>query len=101
MSESMEERVTRLLLEHAQNVPEERPLPLGLSIRRDLAVESLSLVSVTITLGDELGVDVIDAGIELGNLETVGDLVGLGHGLVSRLAPAGDPAPHSPGARAP
>ena len=73
MRETMEERITRLLLEHAQNVPDVRPFPLGLSIRKDLAVESLSLVSVTVKLGDELGVDVLEAGIELGTLETVGD----------------------------
>ncbi len=83
MSETMEERITRLLLDYAQNVPEERPFPPGLSIRKDLAVESLSLVSVTVMLGDELGVDVLEAGIELGTLETVGDLVGIARGLAS------------------
>ena len=48
MPETMDARITRLLLEHAQNVPAQRPFPLGLSIRKDLAVESLSLVSVTL-----------------------------------------------------
>src|SRR5262249_11705398 len=84
MRETLEEQITRLLLDHAQNVPAERPFPLGLSIRKDLAVESLSLVSVTVKLGDELGVDVLEAGIELGTLETVGDLVGIARGLASR-----------------
>ena len=81
MSETMEERITRLLLEHAQNVPPERPFPLGLSIRKDLAVESLSLVSVTIALGEELGVDVVELGIDLGGLDTVGDMVAFGRSL--------------------
>lgn len=75
MVETMEERVTRLLLEHAQNIPVERPFPLSLSIRKDLAVESLSLVAVTLSLGEELEIDVTEAGIELGGLDTVGDLV--------------------------
>jgi len=84
MTETMEERITRLLLDHAQNVPQERPFPLGLSIRKDLAVESLSLVTVTLNLGEELGVDVVEAGIELGGLDTVGDLVAIGRGLAQR-----------------
>jgi acyl carrier protein len=86
MSETMEERITRLLLEHAQNVPPERPFPLGLSIRKDLAVESLSLVTVTLNLGEELGVDVVESGLELGGLDTVGDLVAVGRSLAERSA---------------
>jgi acyl carrier protein len=86
MAETMEERITRLLLDHAQNVPAERPFPLGLSIRKDLAVESLSLVTVTLNLGEELGIDVVEAGIELGGLDTVGDLVAVGNGLALRSA---------------
>ncbi len=84
MAESMEERITRLLLEHAQNVPAERPFPLNLSIRKDLAVESLSLVAVTLALGEELNVDIVESGIELGGLDTVGDLVFVGRGLEQR-----------------
>jgi hypothetical protein len=86
MAESMEERITRLLLEHAQNVPAERPFPLGLSIRKDLAVESLSLVAVTLALGEELNVDIVESGIELGGLDTVGDLVVVARGLEERGA---------------
>ena len=86
MRETVEDRITRLLLEHAQNVPGTRPFPLGLSIRKDLAVESLSLVSVAVKLGDELGVDVIEAGVELGTLETVGDLVAIARRLDGFLA---------------
>jgi acyl carrier protein len=75
MPESMDDRITRLLLEHAQNAPLARPLPRELSIRKDLAVESLSLVAVTLALGDELAVDVVESGLELGTIDTVGDLV--------------------------
>ena len=84
MGETMEERITRLLLEHAQNVPPQRPFPAGLSIRKDLAIESLSLVAVTLALGEELQIDVVEAGIELGGLDTVGDLVVIGRGLAQR-----------------
>ena len=83
MAETMEERITRLLLEHAQNVPTQRPLPLGLSIRKDLAVESLSLVTVTLALGDELGVDVTSIEIDFSGMETVGDLVRIAHHIAA------------------
>ena len=84
MPDAMETLVTELLLEHAQNVPPQRPFPKSLSIRKDLAVESLSLVAVTLRLGDELNVDVTEAGIDLGGLNTVGDLVTVAHGLAQR-----------------
>ena len=77
----MEARVSRLALEYATNVPPERPLPVGLSLRNDLAIESLSLVSLTLRLGDELGVDVVDLGIDLGPVVTLGDLVNFGRRL--------------------
>jgi acyl carrier protein len=86
MAETMEERVTRLLLEHAQNVPAERPFPARLSIRKDLAVESLSLVAVTLALGDELNVDVTEVNIDFGGIETVGDLVNVARALAQSPA---------------
>jgi hypothetical protein len=90
MPESMDDRITRLLLEHAQNAPPGRPLPRELSIRKDLAVESLSLVAVTLALGDELAVDVVESGLELGTVDTVGDLVDVAQRL-AREAFAVDP----------
>jgi acyl carrier protein len=87
MPETMDARITRLLLEHAQNVPAQRPFPLGLSIRKDLAVESLSLVSVTLALGDELQVDVTSLEIDFSGMETVGDLVRIAH-QIAASAPA-------------
>ena len=45
-----------------------------LSLKNDLAIESLSLVSLTLRLGDELGVDVAEMGLELGEVKTLGDL---------------------------
>jgi acyl carrier protein len=75
LSETAEARVERLVLEYAQTTPSQRPLDLRLSLRDDLAIESMSLLSLTVRLGDELDVDVLDLGLELGNLQTVGDLV--------------------------
>jgi acyl carrier protein len=81
-NESMEDRVTRLVLEYAQNsLPPQRPLGPTLSLRGDLAVESLSLVSLTIRLGDELGVDVVALELNIGRVDTIGDLVALGQRL--------------------
>jgi hypothetical protein len=82
--DTMATLVTDLLLEHAQNVPSQRPFPGALSIRKDLAVESLSLVAVTLRLGEELNVDVLEAGIELGGLDTVDDLVAVARRLAQR-----------------
>jgi acyl carrier protein len=81
-AETPESRVERLVLEYAQSVPAERPLDLRLSLRDDLAIESLSLVSLTVRLGDELGVDVVELDLELGNVRTLGDLVSVAQTLM-------------------
>jgi hypothetical protein len=87
-TETMPDRVTRLLLQHAQSVPVARPLPAALSIRNELAVESLSLVSVLVDLGAELEVDVTESGVELSRIQTVGDLIAVGNELLAQ-SPAG------------
>jgi acyl carrier protein len=81
LEESLEARVERLVLEYAQSLPKSRPLDPRLSLRDDLVIESLSLVSLTLQLGDELGVNVVDLGIELGELRTLGDLVSMARTL--------------------
>jgi len=75
VAEAAEARVERLVLEYAQSLPTARPLDSRLSLKNDLAIESLSLVSLTLRLGDELGVDVLELDLELGNVKTLGDLV--------------------------
>ena len=77
LGETLEARVERLVLEYAQILPSVRPLDPALSLREDLVIESLSLVSLTLQLGDELGVNVMDSGIELGELKTLGDLLAM------------------------
>jgi acyl carrier protein len=75
LDETTEARVERLVLEYAQNLPEGRPLHPGLSLQNDLAIESLSLVSLALRLGGEFGVDVVDLDLELRDLRTLGDLM--------------------------
>jgi acyl carrier protein len=64
-----------LVLEFAQSVPPSRPLAAQLSLRDDLAIESLSLVSLALRLGGEFDVDIVEMGLELRDLRTFGDLV--------------------------
>ena len=79
--ESVEASVERLVVEYAGNLPARRPLEASLSLKDDLAIESLSLVSLTIRLGQELGLDVAELGLEFGEMRTVGDLVRVAHSL--------------------
>ena len=76
------DRVASVLAEYVPVMPAKRPLPEGLSLRQDLALDSLGLVSVLIRLGDDLGVDVDDKEFDLAGLKTVGDLAD----LVEKLA---------------
>jgi acyl carrier protein len=73
--ESPKAQVERLVREYSDNIPSSRPLDPGLSLRDDLAIESLSLVSLAVRLGTEHGIDIADVGLELGGVKTLGDLV--------------------------
>ena len=84
-SESCADLVTRLLSEYAPALPSARPLPPTLSLRRDLALESLALVSVMVRLGDELSADLAEMGFELAGIDTVADLVEVARTLSARL----------------
>lgn len=86
-------RVERLVREYAQGVPAGRALDGALSLKNDLAIESLSLVSLALRLGDELGVDVVEMGIELGDVRTMSDLV-----EIARIISRSKGPPHSPAA---
>lgn len=82
----VETKVTALVLEYSQSPPA-GPLAPGASLRNDLGIDSLSLVSLTVALGDELGIDLVEWGAELGKLETLADLIALGHAL-ARASPS-------------
>jgi hypothetical protein len=56
---------------YAQALPKGRPLDPG-SLRDERVIESLSLFSLTLQLGDELGVNVMDLGIQLAGRKTLG-----------------------------
>jgi acyl carrier protein len=91
--ETMAERVTRLLLQYVQSGDFVGQLSPRLSIRDELGVESLSLVSVLVELGAELEVDVAESGVELSRIQTVGDLIGIGdHLLAAASGPNGSAA---------
>jgi acyl carrier protein len=87
--ETLEACVERLVREYAQSVPNDRPLQAALSLRNDLAIESLSLVSLALRLGGELGVDIVEQGVELGRLSTVGDLLDVARTLTEQTAGTG------------
>jgi hypothetical protein len=84
--ETGQARVERLLLEYAQTIPEKRPLEAGLDLREELGLESLALVSLVLRMADELGVDAIELGVELGAVKTVGDLVGVAQALLTQAS---------------
>ena len=76
------DRLVSVLAQYAPVMPTERPLAEGLSLRQDLALDSLALVSVLVRLGDDFGIDVADQEFDLAGLVTVGDL----HDLLKQLA---------------
>jgi len=73
-------RVTALVLEYSHSPPA-GPLDPKASLRNDLGVDSLSLVSVAVALGDELGIDLVEWGADLAKLVTLEDLMALAHAL--------------------
>jgi acyl carrier protein len=75
-------RLESVLAEYVPVMPTNRPLAEGLSLRQDLALDSLALVSILIRLGDDFGIDIADQEFDFVGLETVGDL----HHLLEQLA---------------
>jgi acyl carrier protein len=79
--------ITDLVLEYALNAPAERPLRAELSLRDEIGLDSFSLVSVMLRLGEELKVDLAEEssrlGIDLQQISTFGDLVRLGRAFSS------------------
>ncbi len=78
--DDVEARVERLVLEYAEVRPKGE-LKQSASLRNDLGVSSLSLVSVAVALGDEFGVDLVEWGADLSKISTLGDLVRLAREL--------------------
>lgn len=78
--ESVDQYVEQLVREYAQSVPN-GPLARTVSLKDELAIESLALVSIAVRLAGDFGVDVTDFGLELGSLKTFGDLVEVAQSL--------------------
>jgi acyl carrier protein len=85
---SIEARVSRLITEYAQSPPtgksQATSLDHRLTLRGDLAIDSLALVSLTIRVGEEFNVDIVESGLEFGELQTVGDLMAIAEKLQRR-----------------
>jgi acyl carrier protein len=79
---SVDSKITGLVQEYALNAPAERVLTPELSLRDELGLDSFSLVSLMLRLGEEFNVDFAEESARLGiNLEqiaTFGDLLRLG-----------------------
>ncbi len=74
----LDTRVGELLAEYASVAPPASgPLDPALLLDKDLGIESLSMVSLMLRLAEELEVDVVALGVDLGRLDTVGDLLQL------------------------
>ena len=58
--------ITDLVLEYALHAPAERPLKPELSLRDEIGLDSFSLVSVMLRLGEELKVDLAEESAKLG-----------------------------------
>ena len=74
-SEPAEAWVERLVREFSPRAVPSGGLHPRMSLRDDLAIESLSLVSLAVELSAQVGIDVADVDLELGDVKTVGDLV--------------------------
>jgi acyl carrier protein len=84
---ALAERVNRLILEYAQVRPAEASpstLDRKLTLRGDLSIDSLALVSLTIRVGEEFEVDVVESGLDFSQLTTVGDLQAIANKLERR-----------------
>jgi acyl carrier protein len=82
LEKSLADRVSGILLEYVPEEAQQLPLSHALSLRDDLAIDSLSLVALVLRVGDECGVNVVDSGFNLSALLTVGDLFQLAQSLI-------------------
>jgi acyl carrier protein len=84
MTHASDDGIDELLREYAQAPPPPGPIDGAASLRDDLAVESLALVSLIVRLCDELGVDAGEAALDMGGLVTVADLRALARRISER-----------------
>jgi len=77
----IEECMNEIVKEFAQIPMCTNPLKHTLSLRNDLGIESLSLISVILRLGEALQIDIGESGLQLHSVETFADLLALGKSL--------------------
>jgi acyl carrier protein len=77
---SIENSICDILSEYSESFAR-GDLNLSLSLRDDLAIDSLTFVSIVLRLEDAFKVDLIEKGFQLHTMKTVGDLVELGRSL--------------------
>ena len=75
---SIEDTVSSALIDYVQDAPKNGFFEPYRSLRDDLGIESLTLVSIILRIADELGVDPMSFSGELTPPTTVGDLLALG-----------------------
>jgi acyl carrier protein len=79
---TVESKIESLVKEYALNAPTDGPLRAELSLRDEIGLDSFSLVSLMLRLGEEFNVDLAEEssrlGIDLQQISTFGDLVRLG-----------------------
>jgi len=89
---SIEARMTDLVLEYAVRAPADRPLRADCSLRNEIGLDSFSLVSLVLRIGEEFDVDLGDetspSGMRVGRIVTFGDLVALGRAVAEGTRPA-------------
>jgi acyl carrier protein len=84
---SLEDRIGEILADYSDSA-KKGPLDLSLSLRDDLAIDSLSFVSIVLRLEDAFAVDLVEKGFQLHTMKTIGDLVELGRSLENlKLSP--------------
>jgi acyl carrier protein len=81
----LESMITNLVLEYAMHAPPDRPLRPEFSLRDEIGLDSLALVSLMVRLGEEFEVDFVEEssrlGLNLHEIATFGDLVRLGRAV--------------------
>ncbi len=83
---SIEDTVSSALIDYVQDVPKNGFFEPHRSLRDDLGIESLTLVSIILRIADELGMDPMSFSGELTPPATVGDLLALGKSFQSSMS---------------
>jgi acyl carrier protein len=70
-----DDRVRRLIQDAAGLGETHEPLPSDMLLHGDLGIESLQLALLMFRFEDEFGIDLVAAGVDIGVIRTVGDVL--------------------------